>query len=186
MTRWRTVRPLSEQEKCELAGDPHSLKRPAAKAFQVATWGRTATLAERLHLSQRLVESWGNPNDPQRGPLQILEIVMRTALDDAAPDEDALAPLRYLASRFGRIVVKPQEITPAGVLVAADQVCARVLREAGGAVDRLIAALADGRVSESERETNRKELGELHGAVVAAIEFNERAVRDGKLVKVER
>lgn len=78
------------QLKCDLAGDPHSAVRAAKAAMQRASWGRTGRIADATGLSQRTVETWGNPADPHRSPLQQLELVIQTALDSGASFCDAL------------------------------------------------------------------------------------------------
>jgi len=140
--------------KCDLTGDPHSASRPAKAAMQRATWGRTGRIADATGLSQRTVETWGNPADPQRSPLQQLELVMCAALDAGAAHEEATAPLAYLNDRF---------LSPASgeaPYVTVQCAAASALREAGEGIALAIEAARDGIVSEAELVAIEREVAD--------------------------
>ncbi len=136
--------PRDLQIQCDLAGDPHSAARPAKAAMQRATWGRTGRIADATGLSQRTVETWGNPSDPQRSPLQQLEIVMQAALAAGAEFTEATAPLAYLNDRF--LLPAPEASSPVTVQLAA----VSALRKSSEGIAMAIKAASDGNVSESE------------------------------------
>lgn len=162
---------------CDLAGDPHKAKRPFAKAIQSATWGRTGRIADALSRDQRTVETWGNPTDPQRGPNQTLAIVMHESLDSGAAPEDALAPLYQLAEEFGFDLAPRLPMVRMQDLPRVDRLAARSLQEVGEAISGMVERALDGRLSEFEREQNRKELREAIESLHALSAVNENAPR---------
>ncbi len=147
----RNLHRLDAQRKCDLSGDPHSAKRPYAKAMQACTWTRSGRIADRLGLSQRTVETYGNPADPQRGPNQALAIIMHEALSAGASPDEALAPLFALCEEFGgEFAPRLPVIHTKDLLAQADRLAANTLRSLGEAVSRLFERL-NGGLSPAER-----------------------------------
>lgn len=149
----RSLTRSAAQLKCDLSGDPYSQVRAAKAAMQRATWGRTGRIADATGLSQRTVETWGNPSDPQRSPVQVLEIVMCAALDAGAAHAEATAPLAYLNDRF---LSPAEESSPQTVQIAA----VAALRESSEGISLAIEAARDGEVSEAELATIEREVAD--------------------------
>jgi hypothetical protein len=156
--------PNVAQIQCDLAGDPHSASRAAKAAMQRATWGRTGRIADETGLCQRTVETWGNPSDPQRSPLQVLEIVMATSLQSGAPFAEATAPLAYLESRF----LAPSASTSEGIALAISS----ALRENAEAIARTIELVRDG--------VTKAELAEIERQCADSITATHRLVREAQ------
>lgn len=134
--------------KCDLAGDPYSHKRPFAKAMQACQYGRTGRISDATGLSQRTIETWQNPTDPQRGPNQTLAIVMHESLAAGASEEEALAPLFHLADEFGfTLEFQPREDGKRKGIEIAN---ADTLDSAADLVSALIRAMEDRRITAAE------------------------------------
>jgi hypothetical protein len=145
------MRASDAARQCDLAGDSYSLKRPFAKAIQAATWSRTGRIADALGLSQRTVETWGNPADPQHGPLWQLATIMREALAAGADESDALAPLRLLQSIFEPDTEANVELTRAA---------SESIRESAESVAVTLESLRDGQIDALELERIDRETAE--------------------------
>lgn len=172
----RSLRTTDRKRECDLAGDANSGKRPYARALQSATWGRTGRIADALGLSQRTVETWSNPADPQRGPNQTLAILIRESIAAGAAPEDALSPLVDLAEEFGfDLAPRVRVVSPSDLLAQADALAADALVQSGEAVSAYLSSLRDGHLTQREREGNRKELREAVRALLACLDHNERA-----------
>lgn len=175
----RTLRAVDGSRKCDLAGDSYAGKRPYAKSMQALTWGRSGRIADALGLSQRTVETWGNPADPQRGPNQSLAIAMHVALDAGAGTEEALAPLIGLAEEFGfDLAPRVPVVTGADLLAQADRLSASALSSAAGAVRGYLDSMTDRRLTPSELQTNRQGIREAVSALLACLDHSERTGRE--------
>lgn len=147
--------PRDLQIQCDLAGDPHSTRRAAKAAMQRATWGRTGRIADATGLSQRTIETWGNPSDPQRSPLEQLEIVMFTAIVDGATHDEATAPLAHLNQRF----LSPN--TDDGPSIGLTFAAADSMREGSEFLASLAEAIRDGVVSDAELAVIEREAADV-------------------------
>lgn len=174
MSRGSLLR-AAERAKCDLAGDPHSASRVAKAAMQRATWGRTGRIADATGLSQRTVETWGNPADPQRSPVQVLEIVMRAAIESGAAHEEATAPLAYLNEIF--LQSAPGNSSPTTVQLAA----VSALRESSEGIALAVEAARDGEISKGELAAIERECSDaitaLHSLVREARSAHQRPLR---------
>lgn len=169
------------QVKCDLAGDPHSAKRPYARAIQAATWNRSGRIADYLGLSQRTVETWGNPADPQRGPNQVLAMLMEESIAAGAAPEEALAPLFDLAEHFGfDLSARLPIVTEKELLAQVTPLAANAIKETGEAVALLVSMaqeLLAGKVSPQRKAALRKELRDARSAIGQLDVLNEKAGR---------
>lgn len=147
----------SEQIQCDLAGDPHSHCRAAKAAMQRLTWGRTGRIADATGLCQRTVETWGNPADPQRSPLQQLELAILAAVEAGAHQDEAMAPVVYLANLLGCDLAPRLRVLGAiGVASAA----ASALRESSEGIAKAVDSLRDGCMSSQEANRIEAEVAE--------------------------
>lgn len=147
----------AEQVKCDLAGDPHSRVRAAKAAMQRLTWGRTGRIADATGLSQRTVETWGNPADPQRSPLQQLELAIFAAVESGAYQDEAAAPLAYLADLLGYDLAPRLKVLG---FVGIPSAAATALRESSEGIAKAVASLRDGGVSQREADEIEREVAE--------------------------
>lgn len=128
--------------------DRHSRKRPFALAMNEASYGRAEAMAARFHgagvvggKSGRLIRAWGNPEDPNVPPLQVLAEFIDAALVCGAHRDEALAPLAFLADRYGlELTPRPAEVSPAEVVRSATA----AMRECTEATTRAVDASVDG------------------------------------------
>ena len=166
------------QVKCDLAGDPHSAKRPYARAIQAATWNRSGRIADYLGLSQRTVETWGNPADPQRGPNQVLAMLMEESIAAGAAPEEALAPLFDLAEHFGfDLSARLPVVTQKELLAQGTTVAANAMKEAGEAVALVIEELLSKSPSRKRKAAICKELREAIAVFRQLDAINQKAGR---------
>lgn len=78
---------FSADRKCDLPAEPEAIR--CARACSRLTWQITAPIAHELHLSQRTVESWGEPYGGHRNPIETLRHVVRTAVEHGRHQEAA-------------------------------------------------------------------------------------------------
>jgi hypothetical protein len=171
----RTVDARAHRIQCDLEARPHR-GRELPAAMQLATWGCSAQIARRLNLSQRLVEAWGNPNDPNRSPVEALRELMEEALHHHAA-VDALAPLTALADCFGFDLVQRKQATAtdSDVIDAA----ASALREAGEAVAVALETISEGH-SEVALAKSKREIQEAIDALYRLLREKEAAAATGQ------
>ena len=75
------------------------------EAIHDAIWPNVQEIAEVLVLSVPMIYKWMQPKiDPEdsgaKNPLDRLEMIIKTAIENGRSDEKAFAPLRYLAGKF--------------------------------------------------------------------------------------
>lgn len=80
------------------------------EALQTAILGKTVEHARKLGLSTGLINKWQEPHTDYTdsgayNPLDRIETIIETSLALGNPPERALAPINYLAERFGQIIV---------------------------------------------------------------------------------
>lgn len=95
------------------------------EALQAAILGKTVEHARKLGLSTGLINKWQEPHTDYTdsgayNPLDRIETIIETSLALGNPPERALAPINYLAERFGLITVP---------VPAAAQNCKTVIHE---------------------------------------------------------
>lgn len=152
-----SVRRHAALVQCELAGDPHSHTRAAKAAMQRLTWGRTGRIADATGLSQRTVETWGNPADPQRSPLQQLELAIFAAVEAGAHQDEASAPLAYLADLLGYDLAPRLRVLG---FVGIPNAAATALRESSDAIAKAVEALRDRNITAREADAIEAEVAE--------------------------
>jgi hypothetical protein len=85
------------------------------EAMQRSIAGKTVEHAKKLHLSTPMINKWQEPsidfNDSGAfNPLDRIETIIETSLSLGVSNEEATAPIQYLAERFGKIVINLPEI----------------------------------------------------------------------------
>lgn len=142
------------------------------EAIQASINGKTVDHAKRLGLSLSMVGKWQAPSTDftdsgAYNPLDRLETIIETSLALGNGPERAFAPVRYLAERFGLIVIQPPP--PCMALPELHQELARVIKEFGDVLTVSGASFADGEVSKKEAARIKKEANEVLRAVTAFI-----------------
>lgn len=159
------------KSECELAADPYTRKRPYVLALRDALDGRALAAGQRIHLSGRTIETWGNAADPQRSPLQVLDELFAALLSLGATPEEIEPAVALLARRIGRELVPCAEEVTETVTRAAAQVAA----EAGEGVAAALEAIEDGDVDDLELQRSRRELADIRTRATRLEEALERA-----------
>lgn len=141
------------------------------QAMRMLIGGDTVALAKRLNRSTSLLHKWGEPHTDyeQSGamnPLDRLEIMIEFARGAGRTDDEALAPIHWLANRFDCLVLPPSP-RHHDDQVYARWLC-RAVKEAGEAFAAAADALADGKLTTHER---RRVSRELHHAISAMASF---------------
>jgi len=164
------------KSECDLCADPYQRKRPYVLALREALEGRALAAAQRIHLSGRLLEAWGNAFDPQRSPLQVLDELFLALLALGATNEEIEPAVALLARRIGR------ELVPAidDAFCSVTQAAAALARESGGGIATALAAVEDGVVDDLELARLRRELSEIRTQASRIEAAVERAHQKGK------
>lgn len=164
--------------KCRVAPDRHEVKRPFAKALSSATWGRCEQIAPRIHRSARLLRAWGNPEDPNLGPNQVLADVIDGALVAGATEDEALSPLAHLAERYGRtLAYRNDSAVDANGLTAA---ATDLIQTSASAAVACVDALGDSIVSGPELAAIEEQCDRLVNAAHMAKRRAQAAYGKGK------
>lgn len=119
----------------------------------------TVAVAKALHRSVALVHKWKEPttdfsDSGALNPLDRIETTIRTAMAEGQGRAAALAPVEYLAQRFGLCVVTLPESAALPSLLRCSH---RSIKEFGEFIAELSGSLEDGRISPTERRRIEKE-----------------------------
>lgn len=132
------------------------------EALQKAIAGRTADHARRLSLSTIMVNKWQEPHTDWSdsgayNPLDRIEAIIETAISQG--NKDALAPLQYLAEKFGIVMIPmPKQ---KGCLSELQHELMQSVKEFGDLAQAAGLSLADGKISRKEAELIQREAWDL-------------------------
>lgn len=134
------------------------------EAINKAISGNTVAVAKKLHLSTSLIRKWQEPatdfeDSGAYNPLDRIEDVIDTAKSCGVPDQDALAPVQYLAEKYNLIVIPIPKITSASSEVQKELL--KTIHEFGELAQAASAALLDGKITRNEIRRIEKEAWEL-------------------------
>ena len=151
------------------------------EALQRAIHGSTVQFAKRLGLSTSLVNKWQEPTNDWTdsgvyNPLDRIEAVVEMALSQGRDEKDALAPIHYLARRFGLISIKIPEYNKNDLGDLTHELM-DTITEFGQLTEATSAAIADGRISCNEAKRIEKEAWELIHQVTVFMARVREAVR---------
>lgn len=90
------------QSEAQRRADIH---REASLAWGHMTRGRAELVGVAMGVGESAVHKQGNPNEPQRPPVENLLLAILAALDSGADEATAYAPLDWLCHRLGRVAV---------------------------------------------------------------------------------
>lgn len=149
------------------------------ESLRMAIGGHAVRVAKALGLSSSLVHKWCEPSTDfsdsgALNPVDRTETIITTSQREGQAQRDALAPLFYLAGRFGCIILPPVPKT----IETRDysrQLCT-AMKEAGEAFATAAGALEDDNLSPNER---RKIARDAYEAIEALSQFV-RMVEAGK------
>lgn len=138
------------------------------EALHAAINGQTLVFARQMGLSTSLLNKWQEPHvdftdSGAYNPLDRIEAIIETAL--AQGNREALAPLQYLAEKFGLIIIPVPK--PQGCLADVTHELIKTVKEFGELASVAATALADARITRKEAEQIRKEAFELMRQVAA-------------------
>lgn len=134
------------------------------EALNRAISRQTVEHARRLHVSTSLVHKWQEPSTDftdsgAYNPLDRIETIIETALSLGVKPEDALAPIYYLAERFGQIVIPVPAIETSVTSVSAELL--KTIQEFGDLASEASKALQDGKITWQEHDRINREAWEL-------------------------
>ncbi len=138
------------------------------EALHAAIAGKTIEHARALHLSASLVGKWQEPtadwtDSGAHNPLDRIEAIIETAIKQG--NKDALAPIQYLAEKFGLLIIPVPK--PNGCMADVSLELMRTVKEFGEMASVASAALEDAKLTRKEAEQIRKEAFELMRQVAA-------------------
>jgi hypothetical protein len=134
------------------------------EAINKAISGNTVEVAKKLHLSTSLIRKWQEPtadfdDSGAYNPLDRIEEIIDTSIKCRVPEEDALAPIQYLAEKYNLIIIpipkttdKPSEI---------QKELLKTITEFGELAQAASNALLDGKITRAETRRIEKEAWEL-------------------------
>jgi hypothetical protein len=134
------------------------------EAINKAISGNTVEVAKKLHLSTSLIRKWQEPtadfdDSGAYNPLDRIEEIIDTAKKCKVSEEDALAPIQYLAEKYNLIIIpipktteKPSEI---------QKELLKTISEFGELAKAASSALLDGKLTRSEIREIEREAWEL-------------------------
>jgi len=141
---------------------------------------QTVEHARRLHVSTSLVHKWQEPavdftDSGAYNPLDRIETIIETALSLGVKPEDALAPIYYLAERFGQIVIPIPKTE--NTAAAASGELLKTVQEFGELASEASKALQDGKITWQEHDRINREAWELIRQVALFLRIVETSVR---------
>jgi len=141
---------------------------------------QTVEHARRLHVSTSLVHKWQEPavdftDSGAYNPLDRIETIVETSLSLGVKPEDALAPVFYLAERFGQIVIPVPAIETSVTSVSAELL--KTIQEFGDLASEASKALQDGKITWQEHDRINREAWELIRQVAVFLRRVEGAVK---------
>ena len=141
---------------------------------------QTVEHARRLHVSTSLIHKWQEPSTDFTdsgafNPLDRIETVIETAIALGMPPEDALAPIYFLAERFGQIVIPIPAIEHNTTAVAGELL--KTVQEFGELASEASKALQDGKITWQEHDRINREAWELIRQVAVFLQCVEGAVK---------
>ena len=150
------------------------------EAMNRAISRQTVEHAKRLHVSTSLVNKWQEPSTDYNdsgayNPLDRIETVIETALSLGIAPEDALAPIHFLAERFGQIVIPVPAIETSVTSVSAELL--KTIQEFGDLASEASKALQDGKITWQEHDRINREAWELIRQVAVFLRRVEGAVK---------
>ena len=150
------------------------------EALNRAISRQTVEHAKRLHVSTSLVNKWQEPSTDYNdsgayNPLDRIETVIETALSLGIAPEDALAPIHFLAERFGQIVIPIPTIEAPATAASAELL--KTIKEFGDLASESSKALQDGKISWREYDRINREAWELIRQVALFLRIVELSVR---------
>lgn len=152
--------------------------RKSYEAMARCMGGYSVEHAKALRLSTSLMNKWSEPSTDftdsgALNPLDRIETVMKTAVETGKADDDAFAPLHYLARKMGFVAVP---VDP-GTVTYEDHVAllALAMGEMGDYTSKHGEALADGKVTLGESRVILREGYEAACAIITAITAVEQA-----------
>jgi len=142
------------------------------QAIQAAVNGKSVEHAKRLGVSLSLVSKWQEPSleftdSGAYNPLDRVETVIRTSRDLGNEPERHLAPLHYLAAKFGQIVFPAP--APGKNLSDLQQELSKLVKEFGDVLTESGKRLGDGDVSSKDARAITKEAQEVQRALSSFI-----------------
>lgn len=141
---------------------------------------KTVEHAKNLQLSTSLLHKWQEPSTDftdsgALNPLDRIEALIEKSISLGTRKEDALAPVQYLAERFGLIVIPVPEVEPDVGKVSVELL--KAIEEFGDLAREASAALRDGRITYAEFDRINREAWELIRQVAVFLQKAEMAVR---------
>ncbi len=123
------------------------------EAIQTAIGGKTVEHAKALHLSSSAVHKWQEPSTDftdsgSLNPLDRVETIIQTSLNLDSSIDKAIAPVQYLAERFGLIVLSLPKIPDCHEQLTADLL--KMIAEFGDLTRETGLALAQQRMTKKE------------------------------------
>lgn len=112
-------------------------------------------VAKALGRSSTLISKWQEPtgdytDSGSRNPIDWLELTMSTAIHEGQPKDLAVAPIEYLAHKFGLTVIPLPEATPSMKDVVRQS--HRSIKEFGDYITAFSESIEDDRISPLERK----------------------------------
>jgi len=125
------------------------------EALQRCIDGKTVLHARELHLSTSSLSKWQEPtldfsDSGAFNPLDRIEKIVETSLKLGTAQEDALAPIQYLAQAFNSILIPLPKETP--TLKNIHFQLYETVKKFGGLMEKSAQAMADGRITPAERQ----------------------------------
>ncbi len=141
---------------------------------------KTVEHAKNLQLSTSLLHKWQEPSTDftdsgALNPLDRIEALIEKSIALGTKKEDALAPVQYLAERFGLIVIPVPEVEPDVGKVSVELL--KAIEEFGDLAREASAVLRDGRITYAEFDRINREAWELIRQVAVFLQKAEMAVR---------
>lgn len=136
--------------------------------------GDAAAHARALNVSESLIRMYRRPSKDglydtgKRSDLDRLAITMRTALGLGVPEKDALAGLHCLAQEFNHVCVRIPE--PGANLEDQTRDVLKAMEEVGQYAAEYSKCLADGKLTDKERERVIREAHEAVAAIMASLQ----------------
>lgn len=132
-------------------------------------------VAKALYKSTALISKWMEPSSDftdsgTLNPLDRLETIIKTALHEKQGRDDALAPVLYLASKFGLTVITLPETNPHLQDIIKES--HKAIKEFGEYIAAFSAAIEDGKISALERREIELEGHQAIQAILSVIQMS--------------
>lgn len=150
------------------------------EALAVAIDHKTIEHAKRQRKCSSLVHKWQEPHTDftdsgTTNPLDRIELIIETSLSLGTSPDKALAPVHYLAERFGLVVLSvPCDKT---TVHSCEKELLRVIEEFGELARESSHALADGKIRRKESESIETEGWETIRQIARFIKRAQEAVK---------